>query len=106
MTRDELEARFAGRALPHGGGLLLLRPDDAKALVREAAAARIAILGVDGIFVSTTKTVSPLEHVADFSTPHRREDGFWHEAERFIDERRDLGLVFEVTLGEHLDSAV
>src|SRR6185437_16629409 len=76
MTRDELEARFAGRALPHGGGLLLLRPDDAKALVREAAAARIAILGVDGIFVSTTKTVSPLEHVADFSTPHRREDGF------------------------------
>jgi hypothetical protein len=103
MTRDELEARFVAKTLRPSGGLLLLGAADAKDLIREAAKAGIAILGVDGMLVRATETLSPLEHIADFSPAYRRGEGCWKEAERFIDERRSLGLVFEVTLGEHLD---
>lgn len=103
MTREELEARFATKAVAGNGGLLLLGPADATDLVREAASACLAILGVDGMLVRATETISPLEHIADFSDANRCGQGCWREAERFIDERRTLGLVFEVTLGEHLD---
>lgn len=99
MIADELTAEFQAKAVPHSGGLLLLHANDAIALVRRAADLRIGILGVDGVFVSADRTVSPLEHVADFSNRGARCNGCWAEAEAFIRQRIGLGLVFEVTLG-------
>ncbi|HEX6814310.1 MAG TPA: hypothetical protein VF102_01455 [Gemmatimonadaceae bacterium] len=101
MTREHLEAQFAERGMPHAGGLLVLAPD-AIELVRAAEREDIPILGVDGFFISPTETISPLEHLADFSAAAATGRGTWRDAEGFIASRRTLGLTFEVTLGEPL----
>ena len=100
MTPEELEAEFVGRCVPYSGNLLLLCADDAMALVRRAASVRVPILGVDGLFVSARSTTSPLEHIADFSSAVAKGDGCWGDAESFITSRRQLGLSFEVVLGD------
>jgi hypothetical protein len=99
MNADDLEREFAPRAVPNGGGLLLLGPDDAVALVRRAAGVRVPILGVDGMFVSERGTDSPIAHIADYSTAVAAGEGCWSWAEEFIEERRLLNMVFEVVLG-------
>ena len=68
MSADELKAKFATKAVPDAGGLLLLHPEDAIALVRQAANLRITILGIDGLLISHGETVSPIEHSVDFSS--------------------------------------
>jgi hypothetical protein len=52
------------------------------------------------------ETVRSIDHVVDFSAASARDDGSWASAEQFVAQRQDLGLVFEVTLGEHLGRAV
>lgn len=96
MTAEELEREFAGRAVPYSGGLMLLRSDDALALVRRAEEGHIPILGVDGIMLSSEGTTAPLEHIADYP---RSATDTWSAARRFIEQRSDAGLVFEITLG-------
>jgi hypothetical protein len=106
MTAAELEAEFRSRTVPHSGGLLLLRPDDAIDMIRRAAAEAVPVLGIDGMFVRPNETISPIEHIIDFSSATRRGNGCWIQGEQFIVGRRDLGLVFEITLGNHLDRPV
>jgi hypothetical protein len=52
--------------------------------------------GVDGIIVSPQGTTAPLEHIADFPNS---DAGNWSAARRFVEQRRDAGLVFEITPG-------
>ena len=105
MTGKELEAEFAARIVPNAGGLLILQPDDALALIRRAEAERIVDLGVDGFVLTEHETRSPLEHLADFSSAVARGEGCWETATRFIEQRGDLGLTFEVVLGEQVTPA-
>lgn len=100
MNSFDLEAEFADRAVPGTNGLFLLRTGDALALVESAERFRIPILGVDGLFVSPMHTVSPLEHIIDFSNHVAAGHGCWREPATFIESRRELGLVFDVVLGE------
>ena len=100
MNATELEHEFAPRAVPYSGGLQLLGPDDALALVRRAAEEGVPVLGVDGMLLSERSTESPIEHIADFSAAVARGDGCWGPAASFIAERRGLGLGFEVVLRE------
>ena len=106
MKAERLEAEFAPRGVPHAGGLLLLRPDDAIALVNLAADEGVPVLGVDGLHVSEGATMSPVEHVADFSSAVAQGHGCWEDAESFIRARAALGLVFEVALGDDPVEAV
>jgi hypothetical protein len=106
MNADDLEYEFASCAVPNGGGLLLLAVDDAVALVRRAADSGIPIFGVDGMFVSARGTESPIKHIADYSAAVAAGDGSWGWAEAFINERRPLGMVFEVVLGKPGAAAV
>jgi hypothetical protein len=99
MSAIDLEQEFKSRAIRNAGGLLLLAADDAVALVRRAADARVPILGVDGMFVSERGTESPIEHIADYSAHVAAGHGCWNWAEAFIKERRSAGMVFEVVLG-------
>jgi len=43
VNATDLEREFAVRAVPYSGGLLLLRPDDALALVRRSAQVGVPI---------------------------------------------------------------
>lgn len=100
MTSTDLLREFTSCAIRDSGGLLLLAPADALALVRRAEQEGLPILGVDGIFLTPRGAVSPIEHIADFSGAVVEGGGSWRCAVEFIEERRDHGLVFEVTLGE------
>jgi hypothetical protein len=99
MKAERLESEFASRNVSPRGGLLLLRPADAVALVRSAADEGVPILGVDGLRVSDAQTESPVEHLADYSRRVAEGHGCWQDAEAFILEREEAGLVFELTLG-------
>lgn len=92
MSASILESEFASRAVRYSGDLLLLRSEDAIALVGRAAAERIPSLDVDGLFINPSETVSPLERPADFSTVVARGDGSWPAAERCIKDRRESRL--------------
>jgi hypothetical protein len=107
MTADQLEAEFASRAVRPftAPGILMLEPAVALELIGRARAAGLPVLGVDGFFLDGPRTVSPLEHLADFSSAVRRGDGAWDAATSFIRARRELGLVFEVVLGDPLAHA-
>ena len=106
MKAARLAREFANRAVAHKGNLLLLRPVDALALVSRAAEEGVPIVGIDGLRVSETATESPIEHLADFSAAVADGHGCWEEAEAFIRERSELGLVFELTLGSDPIEAV
>src|SRR3954468_2955511 len=106
MKAERLEREFADRAVAERGGLLLLRPEDALALVDRAAEEGVPILGVDGLLVTEASTAAPLEHLADFSSRVAQGHGCWQEAEALIQEHRGRGLVFELTLGDDPVEAV
>ena len=105
MTADELAAEFYAKAVPHSGTLTLLQADDAIELVRRAAELHISVLGVDGFVVSAGNTASPPEHIAGFSARGKGCRGCWTEAEAFILQRAERGLVFEIGLGRTLHVA-
>jgi hypothetical protein len=106
MKAEHLETEFASRGVPHPGGLLLLAPADALALVDRAAEEGVPILRIDGFRVTDGSTASPSEHLADFSDAVARGHGCWEDAESFIRERDGLGLVFELSLGDDPVEAV
>jgi hypothetical protein len=106
MKAERLEREFASRGVQPSGGLLLLAPADALALVQRAADEGVPILGVDGLRVREGTTESPLEHLADFSASVAEGHGCWEAAETFIRAREGEGLVFEITLGSDPVEAV
>lgn len=106
MKAERLEKEFASRSVPHRAGLLLFQPDDAIDLVRTAADEGVPILGLDGFRVTKSTTESPPEHLADYSDRVAAGHGCWQEAEAFIRERQEAGLLFEVTLGDDPIEAV
>jgi hypothetical protein len=100
VKAERLEREFASRRVPANGGLMLFEPAVALALIDRAAEEGVPILGVDGCFVTDGRVESPLSHTADFSAAVAQGHGCWADAEAFIRERGDLGLVFEVGLGD------
>ena len=106
VKAEQLRGEFAPRGVPHSGGLLLLRAPDAIDLVNRAAEEGVPILGVDGLVVTPASTQSPIEHIADYSSAVALGHGCWQDAESFIRERAESGLLFELTLGDDPVEAV
>lgn len=100
MKADLIEREFAPRGVKNSAGLLLLRAIDAIELVNQAADEGVPIIGVEGFRVTTAGTESPAEHIADYSTLVAQGHGCWQDAEKFIRERTDSDLVFEIVLGD------
>ena len=100
LVKAELLTReFAARSVRPGGGLLL-QPADAIALVDRAAEEGVPIVSVSGMVPDSTPVEPPREHAADYSPRVAEGHGCWQEADQFIRERSQLGLVFELTLGD------
>jgi hypothetical protein len=78
----------------------MLDADRALRLIARARTAALPVLGVDGFLLEGEKTIPLPQHLADFSNPGTGSEGAWGAAARFIEERRELGLAFEVVLGE------
>lgn len=98
MKADDLEAEFAGRAVPDSGGLLLLRATDALALVSRASDEGVPVLGVDGYAKQGAEALP--DDIADYAASVAQGHGCWQQAEAFIRERGRRDMLFEVTLGD------
>jgi hypothetical protein len=90
-----VEDEFRSRGLARGG-VLLLQPRDALEMVGRAREARVVVLGVDGFWITDDTTQPDLEHSIDLGA----DESSWEAAARFIDERLESGLRFEVVLDE------
>ena len=99
MTREQLESEFVPRGVLRGG-ILMLPPDEAIALVRRARAAQINVLAMDAFRITERSTQPFMEHSTDYtasSVPAPADP--WTEAEEFLSRYRETGFVFEVVLG-------
>lgn len=103
MKADALYAAFRSRGVPGRGALPLLPVADALDLVAEAADEGVPIRRVHGTRASGAATASPGSPsgpVVDFGDRVAEGHGCWAEAEAFLRERADAGLVFEIALGD------
>lgn len=96
MTTEDLQREFTRRAVERGG-ILMLAPADACALVERARRERIPVLGIDGFRLGSESTQPDLAHSIDFSSAPFRADP-WSAAAAFLEERIQSGLHFEVVL--------
>ena len=94
---EALERAFEDRGVRRGG-ILLLAPGDAIALVREARGAGVAVLGIEGFEITPGATRPRMDEILDCSAAEGVPPGGWDAAERFLAERRESGLMFEVCL--------
>ncbi len=95
-ARGDLAQEFASRVV-HRSGMELFSADDALIVLARAAAEAVPILGVDGISLADGKTESLIENIADFSSEVAAGRGGWEDARVFIEARRAMGLLFELT---------
>jgi hypothetical protein len=74
-------------------GILLYPVEVALQIVCELEKVNNGVLGIDGFRVFGERIQPDLAHSADFS----REAGGWKLAREFLEARRGLGLVFEIS---------
>lgn len=75
----------------------MLDADDALALIETARQQQQPIFGIDSFIVTESTTQPMMEHILDLSVGGLPDDP-WSEARRFVQERRDLGFMFEVVV--------
>jgi len=93
------EFREDGRS--GAGGSLLLWSTDAIELVNRAADEGVPIVRITCVAPTPAiGGVDPREHRADFSREVCGGHGCWESAEAFIRRRGELGLLFNVELGD------
>ena len=98
MTPEELEAEFVPRGVLRGG-ILMLPPEEAIALVRRARVAQISVLGMDAFRITERSTQPFMEHSTDYTTSSAPAPADpWVEAEEFLSRYRETEFVFEVVL--------
>jgi putative transposase len=95
MTTNDLLAEFRERGSVRGGACFF-GIETAVALIQRAQEERIPVLGLEGFRLSDAGTAPSLNDIADFSTGVEVSDGCWSDALRFLEERRDSGVHFEV----------
>lgn len=91
---DLIERDFSSKAISRSG-ISLYHPSDAIEVIRMCRRLRRQILGID-VFWIREQGVQPVQAESiDFSAKGMT-SGNWDEAEQFVRERRNDGLVFEV----------
>lgn len=72
---------------------------DALAFVKTVRERKIPILGIDSFIVAkTSRSIMPMmDHILDMSDADATVDT-WSVAERFLEDRRHLGFMFEIVV--------
>jgi len=94
----DLEQSFLARGIKRGGVLMFDAPNTV-AFIEAARQQQVPILGIDSFIVTETITQPVMEHTLDLSVGALPIDT-WTAAQRFVRERHNLGLMFEVVLGD------
>lgn len=91
----DVEREFRAKGVMRGG-LLLLRPADARDMVLRARDEGVKILGLDAFLLRPDETEPVLTHSIDFTTAMLGDQDTWKAAGEFLTERMPLDLYFEV----------
>jgi hypothetical protein len=90
-----IAAEFKSRGIVRGG-ILILGPHEALAMVARAREQSVPVLGVDGFWITEQTTQPDMEHSIDLGGAQSS----WRRAEEFIRTRADSDLMFEVVADE------
>ena len=89
---NDIENKFKSKGIVRGG-ILLVPINHALKMVLEAEKEGMNILGIDGFFIKDDITEPSMDNSVEFD-----EESLNHtEARRFLESKRNKGLVFEVT---------
>ncbi len=94
-----ITAEFKQRSL-RNYGVLVLSAADACAMVRRAESEGVKILGIDSFTLPGDSIQPSMEHSVDYSSRGYYSDSDWNAAVTFIETKAQLGLFFEVVLGD------
>jgi ABC-type sugar transport system substrate-binding protein len=89
--------KFKGRATVRGG-ICAFAPEDAIDVIEAAKDAGCPVIGIDGLFLKPDATEPSLENSIDYSAAVRQGTDTNEAALKFVKERSDRGLHFEIVL--------
>jgi hypothetical protein len=93
---QDFQHSFAARGIERGG-TLYLKASDALDFIEAARLAKMPVMGVDAFIITETATEPLLEHILDCSIGGLPPDT-WSPARRFVEERLNLGFMFEIVV--------
>jgi hypothetical protein len=103
MVTMRIQEEFRARAIIRCG-TLLLKPADAIEMVRRCRERGIEVSGIDGFRLTETTTQPLLDEILDLQTEDDKyRHRCWEEAERFLRERMQTDLYFEVAYDDTRD---
>lgn len=100
VKADRLRNEFRDRGRKGAGGELLLWSNDALDLVDRAADEGVPIVRVTGIAPASTSSAAAADERVDFSREVSGGHGCWEAADAFLRRRGELGLLFDLELGD------
>ena len=78
------------------GNTLILRPRDAMAFVRKCQERNVRVLGIDGFHLKGEAIQPDMGESIDLSQPPYRGQDCWKLAEKFLTQRLESSLHFEI----------
>jgi hypothetical protein len=78
------------------GGLFFFHPEKAIEIIEILQTSKVQILGLDAFKITETQTQPVMEHSIDLSFSKNS----WNEARDFLNNRKTLGLLFEIVANE------
>ena len=82
---------FKAKGHQHGG-VLAFSPEIALSIVSRLEEAGVDVLGIDGFKIGQDSIQPFMEHSINFEYSEEN----WSRARKFLQEKKDLGLVFEI----------
>ena len=82
------------------GRTLIFRPADAITFVRRCREKQVKLLGLDAFHLDADSIQPDMGASIDLSLPVYSGQDLWTLAERFLDQRLESGLYFEVIVNE------
>lgn len=92
-----IEQEFREQGIQRGG-VLMLPPRVALAMVERARQLGCRVLGIDGFYLTPTSTEPSLAHSIDLSARAPADGDCWAAAEAFLEGQLASGLYFEVVI--------
>jgi hypothetical protein len=100
VKAGQLKEEFRDRGRTGSDGSLLLWSTDAVDLVNRAADEGVPILAISLIAPAGKAADAAVDHRADYTHEVSDGHGCWEAADAFIRRRGELGLLFDVELGD------
>ncbi len=103
MVLSKIKDKYRHKA-KEAGSLFLLAADDAIQFIQDCVEAGLQLEGIEGFMITEEGAFQPhQEHSNDIADTTLDSKAFVNETIRFISERKDLELWYEIVFSEPID---